>query len=199
MKKKTSIAFFDFDGTITTNDSFLGFLRYFAGTFRFYLGLLSVSPYIVLFLLGLIKDYHLKTRVCRFFLKGKLLTELEEKAHFYGRNILPKMIRKGAIKKIRWHRKSNHQVVIVSASFRDWLIPFCKKYQLDLIATKLESKDGILTGNLQGANCKGLEKVTRIKQKYDLNNYDMVYAYGDSSGDREMLQMADEGFYKPFH
>lgn len=66
----------------------------------------------------------------------------------------------------------------------------------NFIATKLEQKDGKLTGKFNGNNCYGTEKVLRIKEKYNLKEFEKIYAYGDSKGDREMLALAHEGYFK---
>ena len=75
---------------------------------------------------------------------------------------------------------------------------WCAKYNLDLIATRLEIQDGKLTGKFATKNCYGMEKVKRIKDAYDLGQYDFVYAYGDSRGDKEMLSIANESYFKHF-
>ena len=59
-------------------------------------------------------------------------------------------------------------------------------------------QDNIITGNFITKNCYGQEKVNRIKESYDLSKYDLIYAYGDSRGDKEMLELANNSFYKPF-
>ena len=79
-----------------------------------------------------------------------------------------------------------------------WLKPWCNENNLDLIATKLEIKNGIVTGNFLSKNCYGIEKANSVNEVYDLNDYDHIYAYGDSRGDKELLALADESFYKPF-
>jgi phosphatidylglycerophosphatase C len=43
---KRRIAFFDFDGTITTKDTLLEIIKFQKGTLRFYTGFLLCSPYI---------------------------------------------------------------------------------------------------------------------------------------------------------
>jgi len=40
--------------------------------------------------------------------------------------------------------------------------------------------------------------VRRILAAYDLSQYDEVYAYGDTKGDKPMLGLATIAFYKPF-
>ena len=49
-----------------------------------------------------------------------------------------------------------------------------------------------------GNDCNGLEKVRRIKKKYNLNKYAKIYAYGDTEGDKPMLDIADISFYRAF-
>jgi HAD superfamily phosphoserine phosphatase-like hydrolase len=88
--------------------------------------------------------------------------------------------------------------VVVSASVECWLGPWCDKNGLDLIGTQLEIKDNRVTGKLLSKNCYGKEKVNRIRERYDLNSFDFIYAYGDSRGDDEMLELAQEKYYKPF-
>ena len=65
-------------------------------------------------------------------------------------------------------------------------------------ATKLEIKNGVITGKISGKNCHGYEKARRILEAYDLEKFDYIYAYGDSVGDREMLGLANYKFYKFF-
>ena len=79
-----------------------------------------------------------------------------------------------------------------------WVKPWCDKNNIDLISTRLEVKDNKLTGKFATKNCYGREKVNRVKEAYDLSQYNHIYAYGDSRGDRELLALADESFYKPF-
>ena len=111
---------------------------------------------------------------------------------------IDKIVRPKAIEKINWHKNQGHKVVVVSASIECWLRPWCEKNGLELIATKLEIKDDIVTGKLLSKNCYGVEKVNRIKELYNIEKYDYIYAYGDSSGDKQMLELAHEKFYKPF-
>ena len=100
--------------------------------------------------------------------------------------------------RIEWHKKNNDKIVVVTASPDLWLNDWCKKNHLDLVSTRLEEKNGKFTGNLIGMNCFGPEKVRRVKEKYELENYEKIYAYGDSRGDKELLEFADYSDFKPF-
>lgn len=102
------------------------------------------------------------------------------------------------MEKLLWHKKEGQTVVIVSASMRCWLKPWCDQQHIELISTELEVEDNKLTGQFSTKNCYGVEKENRVRTAYDLSIYDNIYAYGDSSGDKELLALADESYYKPF-
>ncbi|HEY0608667.1 MAG TPA: haloacid dehalogenase-like hydrolase, partial [Chitinophaga sp.] len=76
--------------------------------------------------------------------------------------------------------------------------PWCASMGITCIATQLEVKDERLTGNILGLNCNGEEKVCRIRAQYNLEQYENIYAYGDSNGDKAMLAIAGTAIYKPF-
>ncbi len=192
------IAFFDFDGTITWRDSFLDFLKFSVGWLGLLKGMTVLLPYIVLYALKIMPNYKLKTRAIRYFYGGWDFKTFEAIAADYSRCQLPKLLKASAMQRLNWHKSQGHQVVIVSASLRYYLRPWCELHGVDLIATEIETKDGIITGQLAAKNCYGPEKVRRIRDKYNLDDSCYIYAYGDTRGDREMLQMANEGYYRHF-
>ncbi len=193
-----TVAFFDFDGTISHKDSFFKFIRFCVGDFRFFIGIIVLSPVLILYLLKLISNYRAKQFVITWFFKGFKKSDFKKLADEFSLNQLKKIIRKDAIDRLNWHRENEHKIVIVSASIYDYLHLWCEDNKFNLIATQLEVIDTILTGKLSTKNCYGIEKVNRIKAIYDLSSFDYIYAYGDSNGDKEMLKLANESFYKPF-
>lgn len=112
---------------------------------------------------------------------------------------IPKIIRTEAFKAINQHLSNQETVVVVSASPENWVKPWCDIMGLFCIATRLEVKSNKVTGNFSGNNCYGQEKVRRIKERFNLSDFESIIAYGDSRGDQEMLELADSKNYKPFH
>lgn len=192
------IAFFDFDGTITTDDSLLKFIRFVVGNFKFMQGLAVLSPVLILYKLKIIPNYKAKQMMLSYFFKGMSEKHFNEVARKYSLEHIDSIVREDAMKQIQWHHANGHRVVVVSASLECWLYPWCEKNGLELIGTRLEVIDGIITGRLLTKNCYGIEKVNRIRARYNLEEYEYIYAYGDSSGDREMLELAQKKAYKPF-
>lgn len=196
MKKR--LVLFDFDGTITTKDTFIEFLIFYNGMSKFIAGMAVMSPYLGLFALKLIPNWKAKQRVIRYFLGGESVDVLKQKCEEFSEKILPSLIRPGALQTINQYKSENSVVAVVSASAEDWVQPWCRKNNLLCIATQLEVENGKVTGNLCGPNCYGPEKVNRIQKQFILKEFDEIVAYGDSSGDKEMFGIAHQYHYKPF-
>ncbi|HJU46016.1 MAG TPA: HAD family hydrolase [Chitinophagaceae bacterium] len=192
------IAFFDFDGTITTKDTLLEFIKFSKGLSHFYAGFLLYSPFLVAYKLKLISNQAAKEKVLSFFYKGVSVADFEKKCRAFATEYLPALVRPKALAEIRKLQEMGIQVVIVSASPENWIRPWSATIGAELIATRLVVKDDQLTGQIYEKNCYGNEKVARITSHYVLTGYDKIYAYGDSSGDKPMLKLATISFYKPF-
>jgi phosphatidylglycerophosphatase C len=195
---KKKLVLFDFDGTITTKDTLLEFIRYYHGTVKFLFGFATLSPLIGLHLFKIIPNWKAKQFVLTWFFKGERLDEFSEKCKNFTEKILPSLVRPQALIAIQNHKQNNDEVVVISASAENWVAPWCKALDLPCIATRLEVVNGKLTGKILEKNCYGAEKVTRLLKQYKLEDFTSVTAYGDSSGDKEMLAVAQQQFYKPF-
>lgn len=192
------IALFDFDGTITTNDSLIKFIRFVVGDLKTFGGMILLSPMLITYKLKLIPNYKAKQWMLAYFFKGMLADEFLKVAEEYSLKHIDTTLRPKAMEKIAWHKERGHKVVVVSASIECWLKPWCDRNGLDLIATQIEIQDSLVTGKFLTKNCYGIEKANRTQESYNLSNYDYIYAYGDSRGDKELLELADKAFYKPF-
>ena len=195
---KREIAFFDFDGTITKKDTLLEFIKFSKGKIRFYLGFIVNLPHLVAFKLGIISNQSAKEKILRFFFKDMPISVFKQYCEKFSKHVLPKLIRPKALKEIQRLKQNNTLVVIVSASPENWIEEWAQNLQLELIASRLELDGGKVTGKILGKNCHGDEKVSRIREIYDLSEYYIIAAYGDSIGDRPMLELATRAYYKPF-
>lgn len=195
MKK---IAFFDFDGTITTKDTLLEFIKFSKGVFSFYTGFFINLPYLLAYKLHVISNQKAKEKVLAYFFMGTPLTSFQDLCERFVSERLPSLLRPKAIIEINKLLQAGVEVVIVSASPENWIKPWTNSMQLQLVATRLEVTDDRLTGKIFEYNCHGMEKVRRIKERYALDNYSEILAYGDTRGDLPMLSLATRPFYKPF-
>jgi phosphatidylglycerophosphatase C len=193
-KGKKILALIDFDGTITRSDSFRAFLIFALGKRKFYLGLfMNIIP-LALYKLKLMPNHKAKGKLLAWYFKGWSNEKFNATCRDFAREILPAMVKEKASQVIKWHIENNHRVIVVSASPQYYLSCWCENYGIEVIGTCFEEKDGIF--NYATPNCYGQEKVNRIKSVLNLEDYDEIYAYGDSRGDKEMLELATHKFFR---
>ncbi len=193
-----NLALFDFDGTLTERDSFAAFIRFAVGSRAFAEGLLRLSPVFLGYSMGVVSNNILKERVVDYFFGGWEYERFFSLAVEFGKVKLPRMLRRDAMKRIVWHLGRGDKVVVVSASLRCYLEGWCRAFGFDLIATRLEVDSGVITGRLKGNNCYGEEKAKKIRNRYNLSEYEKIYAYGNTRGDIPMLKLAHESYYRIF-
>jgi HAD superfamily hydrolase (TIGR01490 family) len=192
-----NLALFDFDGTITTKDSFGLFLKYVMNKNRsLRTKIISLSPVFVAMKTKLLSEQKAKETMLAILFKGWIKTRLNKIGAEFSKTILPSIMRPIALEKIKLHKAEGDKVVVVTASLDSWIKAWCEPYEIESICSELEIKEGLITGKLTGRDCIGDEKVKRIQAQYNLNDYKKVFAYGDSYRDKEMLDMADVAYYK---
>lgn len=198
MDKKRTIAAFDFDGTITTRDSLLPFLFFTHGILQSLFYFFLLLPILVGFLLGFVKRQTAKEAILKKFYKNTFYKELKGKAEKYSSSKLHDLVRPEALERIHWHQNQGHCCVIISASVSLYLKPWGKSVGIEeVISSKLEvTEEGIITGKLQSSNCWGKEKVKRLEKLFGPKVNYTLYAYGDSQGDKPLLDIADYAFYR---
>jgi phosphatidylglycerophosphatase C len=196
MQKK--LALFDFDGTITYKDSFLEFIKFYKGHFSYIIGLIVFLPVLFLVRAGFIKNSRAKESVLTYFFKNEPVKQFGFKCSEFSTKIIPNLVKSNALQAISGHLAKGDRVIVISASFEEWLLDWCKSMNLELIGSKIEVRDGVVTGKIDGKNCYGAEKVNRLKQYLDISQFSEIYMYGDSKGDQQLLELANHKYYKYF-
>lgn len=194
------IAVFDFDHTFIDRDSLLSFLYFTHGYVKTVLGMVPMLPDFIKFGIGSLSRQELKEKILARFFKGKSLTEMQAKAKEYAEVELDYFIKPEALKRLHWHQKNGHTCMLVSASVDLYLLPWAQRHKFDqVLASRLEiSSEGKITGKLIGLNCWGEEKKRRLIEAAGPKENFVLYAYGDSEGDKALLNMADNPFYRKF-
>lgn len=188
------VAAFDFDGTLTQHDSLLPFLRQLRGSLRLTAALLRHGPELALMLAGRGDRDEVKAALLSDVLAGVPLEEAAGLGERYAEELVGRL-RPDALARLREHQALGHVVVIVSASPAIYLRPLAQRLGVDdVLATELEVAGGVLTGRLDGGNCRAAEKERRLRA-WLAGREVVVHAYGDSDGDRELLAMADHAYW----
>lgn len=206
MRKKVYL--FDFDGTLTSADTLLEFIRYACGRRRFFIGFALFSPLLVLMKLHLYPNYRAKQRLFAWYFKGMPVDNFDLVCRRFAHHN-QRLMRQKALDKLREIFHNNETLCVVSASIDNWVRPFfdniskASRSDFRVIGTEVEvDTDGVLTGRFRTHNCYGAEKVRRVLEampQLKSNRDDFwVVACGDSKGDKELLEFADEAHFKPF-
>lgn len=183
------MAAFDFDGTLTRRDTLVPFLRRARGRWAIVRAAVAARG-------ARGRDAFKVALVGRLF-RGWPAARLDELGRAYVPTLLA-ALRAESRDRLEWHRRQGHAVVIVSASLGAYLRPLADRLGIDdaLAVELVADAAGTLTGEVVGGlNNRGPEKVARLEAWLDARfgpGADVeLWAYGDSSGDAELLAIAD--------
>lgn len=190
------LALFDFDGTITTRETFPDFMRFAVPPARLAIGKVLLAPLIVGYRVGALSGVRVRARIVRFGLRGMHESTYRELGRRFAHEVLPGVVRHEALERIAWHEARGDTVVVVSGGFDTYLSHWCEARSLPLVCSSLAVRDGRLTGDYLGAQCVRDEKVRRVKLRYDLDGFDDIHAYGDTQEDLDMLRIANRRYYR---
>ncbi len=197
------VAAFDFDGTLTRGDSLLPFLAGALGWPRFAVALLKTLPWLAGHALGLVRNDVAKCKLFKAVWTGVPVATAQTWAARWAEHKLPGLLQDWTLRRLAWHQAAGHCCVIVSASPSIYLQAAADRLGLDgLVCTELDVAGGRLTGAMRTPNCHGEQKVLRLNawlaERFSPAEREglTLYAYGDTSGDRPMLAMADHAWYR---
>lgn len=187
-----TVAAFDVDGTLTRIDCVRPFLERLAGRPAL-LALPIRHP--VEFVSGAARRDRdrLKALVVGRSYEGRLVDDVAAVGRTFAAHVRDTMLRDDVVARLRWHQDSGHRTVIVSASLRSYLAPLGEALGIDaVLCTDVVAEGGRYTARLDGGNCRAAEKRSRLRAWLAAEGLtgSTVWAYGDSRGDREMLEDA---------
>jgi phosphatidylglycerophosphatase C len=196
--KRIVVAAFDVDGTLTRGDCVVPFLRRAAGPSELARSL-ARQPLATVGA-ALRRDRDTMKALAVRALRGRRWSDLLALGESFAEELGRTNLRDDTVARLGWHREHGHRVVLVSASLRPYLVPLGVQLGVDaVLCCELElSSDGVVTGRLNGPNCRGPEKARRLREwlaGQGLDGRAEIWAYGDSAGDRELLALATRSFF----
>jgi phosphatidylglycerophosphatase C len=188
----SAVAAFDVDGTLTTGDCVVPFLRRLAGTGGVVRAVL-LRPFSVIAGLVRFDRDRVKEAVVGAVYEDRSVTLVDAVGKEFADEIERDRLRPDVLARLQWHQGQGHRTVLVSASMRAYLEPLAASLGVDaVLCTDVVAQNGRYTDRLDGGNCRGEEKCRRLAVWLAAEGLTDVplWAYGDSKGDRFMLDMA---------
>ena len=189
-KKNKNLALFDFDGTLCKKDSFTGFIFYALRKRHIVKQGIKILPWIQAYYLNVYPAPAMRSKLFRAMFSNADVLELEQIAQEYAANLISQL-NPPLLKQLKQHQALGDDVVLVSASVDVYLKHVCELLNIDLICTHTEQVDDVYTGQYTTPDCSSKQKRLRILEKYSLDHYSVIYAYGNSREDEEMLALAN--------
>ena len=189
------LALFDFDGTLTTRETFPDFMRYAVARPRLLVGGVLLAPVVFGYRRGWIAGNPTRASIVQVGLRGVDASRLRVQGEAFTREVLPDVLRPEAMARLAWHRERGDRIVVVSGGLDVYLAPWCATQGVELLCSVLAERDGRITG-YAGAQCVGEEKVRRVRALCDPQAYAAIHAYGDTHEDNAMLAMAHHRTYR---
>ena len=189
------MAAFDFDGTLSSRDNLVRFVRLVAGTADTGKAMAAAAPALLAARRDPTQRDVAKAILLRETMRGRRAEYVRDLGARYARMVVGRHLNPTVVARLDAHQAAGHEVVIVSASLTDYLDPAATLLGIPtVLASGLEvGDDGRFTGELAGPNVRGPEKAARLDAWLD-GVAAVVYAYGDSHGDAELLARADHPF-----
>lgn len=189
------LALFDFDGTLTTRETFPDFMRYAVARPRWMVGAVLLAPVVFGYRRGWVAGNPTRAGIVQVGLRGVDAARLRRQGEAFAREVLPGVLRPEAMARLAWHRGRGDRIVVVSGGLDVYLAPWCAAQGVELQCSVLAERNGRITG-YAGAQCVGEEKARRVRALCDPQAYTAVHAYGDTHEDHAMLAMAHHRTYR---
>ena len=204
MKK---LAIFDIDYTITKKETLMEFYKYSLEEDIKNIRFLPRALYSgLMYGIGIYDERRVKECFLKFIdnIEEEKLQELVKR--FY-KNRLSKILYKDAVDMMYKLKKEGYDIYLISASPEFYINEF---YNIDVvdkvIGTRFEFKEGKFIRKMLGNNCKGEEKVKRLKEVLSKENikvdFKNSYMFSDSLSDKPLLDLVGKPYlinYKKKH
>lgn len=204
MKK---LAIFDIDYTITKKETLMEFFKYAIKNDKKNIRFLPRAIFCgSMYKLKLYDERKVKEKFLKFIdgIKEKDLATLVK--NFYNCK-LKTILYKDALNMIRKLKNEGYDIYLISASPEFYVNEFYNIKEVDkIIGTRFNFVNGIFLRTMEGDNCKGEEKVRRLKEflkeeKIEVD-FKESYMFSDSLSDKPLLDLVGKPYlinYKKNH
>ena len=201
------LAIFDIDYTITKKETLMELFKFVIKNDKKNIRFLPRAIYCgSMYAIKLYDEKKVKEKFLKFIdgIKEEELAKLVKK--FYEEK-LKTIVYEDAINMMRKLKKEGYDIYLISASPEFYINEFYNIKEVDrIIGTKFNFADGIFTRKMSGENCKGEEKVRRLKEVLKKEKIEVdfkeSYMFSDSLSDKPLLDLVGKPYlinYKKNH
>lgn len=193
MATKAKLVIFDLDGTISKRDTFKEILILGLAFRPHRIALIPLSVYdFMLYLTGIYTNSLVKERLLKRVFGGLTKKKLNLIVTLYKAFFAKKNVHTEAMRVIKIHQENNDSVILISASFDFYVKAIVSDIGFDkVICTRAETKEGRLTGLIDGQNCYSRRKVEELRYQFNLSDYSSIVCYTDHHSDLPLIDVCD--------
>jgi HAD superfamily hydrolase (TIGR01490 family) len=190
-KTYKNLALFDFDGTLCCVDSFTKFIFFAFPKLYIYKKGITILPWIIAYYIRLYPAHLMRPKLFQTLFKNTSQPEIDKMAEEYAHLLLEKYLNLEIYAQLKQHQALGDDVILVSASIDIYLKYICQILNIELICSLTEIKNSQYTGQYTSEDCSHEQKKMRVIHQYAIDQYQQIFAYGNSHEDHAMLSMAD--------
>ncbi|GIE51613.1 phosphotransferase [Amorphoplanes nipponensis] len=176
------------DGTLIRRDTLLPFLRQVCGPIQVGRAVAVATGR------RLARSGHdgPRARLLQQLLGARVTAEVDVVARRHAEDLFAHRLRADCLRRWQWHRHHGHRLVIVSSSPEVYVGHLGTLLGADtVIATRMASVNGRLTGRISGGDRRGAERARRVLAHTIERPAGLLWAYGNLPADRDLLDLAD--------
>jgi len=193
------LAIFDVDYTITRKETLIELYKYVISKDIKNIRFLPRAIYSgIMYKIGIYDEKKVKESFLKF------IDKIDEKdlsilVKNYYRDVLENILYQDAISMMRKLKGQGYKIYLISASPEFYLNELYSIKEVDvIIGTRFSMEDGKFLRKMDGANCKGEEKVKRLKEFLNNENievdYKNSYMFSDSLSDKPLLDLVGNAY-----
>ena len=191
---KEKLAIFDVDYTLTKRETLVEFYFFMIKKNPKFIKYLPKSIFSSIFYVFKIYDASKAKKTFIRFIDGIEENEMKKIVKEFYETRLSKILYKDAIDTIKKMKLQGYKIYLISASAEFYLNEFYNIKEVDkVIGTRFIKENGLHRNKISGENCKGEEKVKRLKEVLKIENieidFENSYMFSDSLSDLPLFNL----------
>ena len=187
---------FDLDGTLARRDTYLPFIFYCLKEFGLKKRPAFCLPlHVLLYCCRIVTKARLKEALLECVLTGVSLDRLKPIVEKYVARLIESGLNQSLVKILQDHLNSGDRVIVATASLDLYVLALCRRLGVEnVVCTRAQVERGVVTGQIVGENCRGVEKVRRLEECLSPDDWQQSVFYTDHHADLPLLRRVSRGF-----